>query len=265
MIKLAENQDKSRIIKFIENKIEKNLYLYIDILTYGINTDFLKTWINEDDKGINQVLMKYYDSFQLLSITADLRSAANIILNNMPSMISGPKDNIYSLGEILSDNYDSTYGVVLEQNSIDNNLVSDIIEEAGIDHMKEISTLICFDIGIGGHYKTEILEEQLIKRYQDKTGRSYFIKDKNQVVAHYSTYAETDSIAVLGGLIVHPSYRGKGYAKLLHSFLTNKIISENKRVFLFCTDEDTLKMYTKFGARVVSQYGKLTLKNKGGQ
>lgn len=188
MIKLSENQDKYRIRNFIESKIEKNLYLYIDIVTYGIYTDFLQTWINDGDKGIDQVLMRYYDGFQVLSETADFGPAVNIILNNLPSMISGPRDNINTLSEILSDKYDATYGVVLEQCEVNNNIVSDIIDEAGIDYMREIASLICSDNEIGGHYTIEILQEQLVKRYQDKTGRNYVIKDKNQIIAHYSTW-----------------------------------------------------------------------------
>jgi predicted GNAT family acetyltransferase len=66
---------------------------------------------------------------------------------------------------------------------------------------------------------------------------------------------------VMGGLIVLPEYRGNGYARLLHCYLSDVLIKEQREALLFCHEEDVMNMYLKLGAIICSEYGKLTLIN----
>lgn len=259
MMRRAEINDNKNILEILYKSIEKNIYLYIDILVYGIDTDFLKVWVHEKEGKIDQIVMKYYDSFQVHSYSESLDELIDLIKEHQPKMISGEYDTIKKIFKYLKYTYKHDHGIILEQKKTNTPFDVSIVQNATTDDMSEIARLICMDDGIGGHYGVENLRDQFVKRYSDKIGRNFIIKIEDQILGHYATYAETNDIAVLGGLIIHPVFRGKGYAKILHSYVSNLLVSEDKRVFLYCHDKNVLKMYEKLGAKIVSKYGKLTL------
>lgn len=263
----AVEADKVIIIKELEKDILNNVYMYIDILTYGLDNDFMDVWVCREENEIKQIVLKYYDSFQVYVAEGEYcyTDILKLILEYQPAMVSGKADiieKLYSKSNELSKLYKETYGVVLIQPyvKLDKNIFSP--ELASKNDMEEIAQLICSDEGIGGHYDPVDLRDQLIRRYEDKTGRNYVIRKDGKIVAHYATYAEAPGIAVMGGLIVSQEYRGKGYARLLHSYLANTLITENKKAVLFCHEENALNMYLKLGAEIYSRYGKLTLAKK---
>jgi uncharacterized protein len=263
MINIASESDRIDIIKELKKDILNNVYMYIDIITYGLNNDFMKVWIHRDSKEIKKIVLKYYDSFQIYVAEGeqDYTDIISLILEYKPAMISGKRDIIKSLNIRTNELYEDTYGVVLTQSYVkitENNLNPTLAEKKDLE---ESAKLICTDKGIGGHYNPIDLMNQFINRYEDRTGRNYIIKDNGNIIAHYATYAEAEGIAVMGGLIVSAEYRGKGYARLLHSYLSNILIEEGKEAVLFCHEENVLKMYLNLGAKIHSRYGKLTLKN----
>ncbi len=266
MIRLASQEDKERIISTLSEHMTDNIYLYIDIQVYGIKKNFIKVWIEEKNSIIIKIILKYYNSFQIF-ITGkhdkEYEDIIKLILDYKPAMISGKSESIKCIYHNVKNNYSENYGKFLEQICETEINFNTIIEFATISDMKEIAKLICMDKGIGGHYTVPELEQQLVNRLINNIGRNILIRKDNKIVAHYATYAEAPGIAVMGGLIVHPDYRGNSYGKLLHIFLSNTLIKENKRVFLFCHDMDILKMYLKLGAKVCSDYGKLTIKSGG--
>lgn len=263
MINIASESDKIDIIKELKKDILNNVYMYIDIITYGLNNDFMKVWIHRYNKEIKKIVLKYYNSFQIYVAEGeqDYTDIISLILEYKPAMISGKEDIIENLYSRTNELYEDTYGVILTQPYVkitESNLYPTLAEKRDLE---EIAKLICNDKGIGGHYKPIDLMTQFISRYEDRTGRNYIIKDNPKIIAHYATYAEAEGIAVMGGLIVSEAYRGKGYARLLHTYLSNILIEEGRKPVLFCHEENVLKMYLNLGAKIHSSYGKLTLKN----
>jgi uncharacterized protein len=264
VIERATNDDKKAILDKLSKEISKNIYLYIDIYKYGVNSDFIKVWVQRKNNDINLVVMKYYDSFQLYATddVTDYTSAIDLIMLYKPSMISGHSDIIHNIYPFVNSFYEEKFGYVLAQkysNEISNVVVPELAKE---QDMEEIANLICSDIGIGKHYNPDELKNQFIERYNNKMGRNYIIRRNNKIVAHLATYAEAPNVAVIGGLIVSPEFRGLGYAKILKTYLYNLLILEGKKVFLFCHDEEVLKIHLKCGGEICSEYGKLTLINK---
>ncbi|MDU5108233.1 GNAT family N-acetyltransferase [Clostridium sp.] len=263
MINIASESDKIDIIKELKKDILNNVYMYIDILTYGLNKDFMKVWICRDNNKIKKIVLKYYNSFQIYVVEGeqDYTDIISLILEYKPAMVSGKKDIIEKLYRRTNELYEDTYGVVLTQPYVKitkSNIYPTLAEK---EDLEESAKLICTDKGIGGHYNPIDLMNQFINRYEDRTGRNYIIKDNGNIIAHYATYAEAEGIAVMGGLIVSEAYRGKGYARLLHTYLSNILIEEERKAVLFCHEENVLKMYLNLGAKIHSSYGKLTLKN----
>lgn len=260
----ATNADKADILEKLKINIMDNIYLYIDILMYGFDNEFSSVWIQRDQGDVKYIVLKYYDSFQLYAAEGafDYSKIVALIMEHRPSMISGQADLICSISSAVKELYNETYGVVLSQPYTGIKYADLVPEKPNEEDLAEVARLVCSDEGIGGHYKPLDLMEQFKRRLSDKTGRNYVIRKEDRIVAHYATYAETTDIAVMSGLIVAPVYRGNGYARLLHCFLSDLLISENKAAILFCHEKDVLKMYLKLGATVHGAYGKLSIKKQ---
>jgi predicted GNAT family acetyltransferase len=176
-------------------------------------------------------------------------------------MISARANVISELHSQVSGLYHKEFGMILSQpyTGLHYNQNPELATK---NDMEEIARLVCSDKGIGGHYTPEELKAQFISRFDDGTGRNYVIRKEQIIVAHYATYAEIPEIAVMGGLIVLPEERGNGFARLLHCYLSDLLITEKREAVLFCHDRHVLNMYLKMGAVVRSEYGKMVLKNK---
>lgn len=259
MLRMATNDDKEAIINVLRKDIRSNAYLYIDIVKYGLDNEFVKVWVNSKGYGeLKQIVLQYYNTMQLYVQGGELTGIIDLIVERRPDMISGRADVIRQIHSDVRELYTVTYGFVLSQVSkVDSGVGSP--ELATEEDMEEIACLICSDKGIGGHYKPEDLKNQLVRRLRDNIGRNYVIRDKERIVAHYATYAEAPGIAVTGGLIVAPEYRGNGYAKKLHCFLSSVLLGEGRDVVFFCHDHDVLGFYLRLGASIHDKYGKLTL------
>lgn len=262
MKEVVSDTEKRLLIQYLSKHIEKNIYLYIDLIEYGVNDPNIKVWV--DENSTYQIVLKYYNSFQLYFSDAhngDYGGVIGLILEYQPSMVSGSLECINDLCKFLQVDYNIDNGYVLKQSKIDLPIISPTPQRAIIDDLYNIAELICSDRAIGGHYTIEDLKSQLSDRIESGFGRNYIITSDDKVVAHYGTYAEIEELAVMGGLIVHPEYRGKGYGNILHSYLSNVLIAEGKTPYLFCHEDYVLKMYLKSGAELVGEYGKLTRKN----
>lgn len=259
-MRLAEEKDKGRILEYLRRGLQDCVYLYIDIMNYGIATENMKVWFAEETGRISLVVMKYYDSFQIYSESDDYDvSAVKKILEQYPvAMVSGKKTMIEQLAAVCP-RYESTYGVVFVMDKYRKmNPPVEIIRATERD-AREIAELICSDDEIGGHYTVDNLTAQLEERIRTKTGRSYIIRQDGRIVAHSATYAEAEGIAVVGGTIIDNEYRDQNYYLLLSNYMLQELDEESKVAYTFSLSDKMIqyhnRMHTKCG-----EYGKLVRK-----
>lgn len=262
MIILASQEKYNSLSQIISNDIFQNVYLYIDTIFYGYNSDKVKTYILESNGEIKLILYHYYNSLQLFqnkSLTEkEISETVDYLLKNNFNMISGNKDLIIKLNEIMNNNSAISFGnIMIQTTTIDS--YSNKTEFARLENCREIAELICTDEGIGGHYKVIELEEQLIDRLTTKNCVNIILKQKN-IVAHAATYADCNNISVIGGVITDKNYRGLGYGKIVVNDLTKYIQDNNKTPVLYCYNENTIKWYESLGWKKVSECAKLEFK-----
>lgn len=256
-MKLAEEKDTGRILEYLRGGLQDCVYLYIDVINYGIASDNMKVWFAEEDGAIKLVVMKYYDSFQIYSKSdeCDVPAVKELLKQYPVAMVSGKKTMIEQLATVCPD-YESTYGVVFVMDKYRKiNSPVEIIRATESD-AREIAELICSDDEIGGHYTVDNLTAQLEERICTKTGRSYIIRQDGKIVAHSATYAEAEGIAVVGGTIIDETYRDKNYYILLSNYMLQELYEESKVAYTFSLSDKMIqyhsRMHTKCG-----EYGKL--------
>lgn len=256
----VKRNEYNKIWRYYKRDIPNCVYPYINITNLKNGEDKNITfWYDENENGIETVLMKYYDSIHIYSLNdlCDLTDAAKIICKHNVSMVSGKSALIKRLNDIL-ENYEAEYGFIFEMDSCRAVKNSNGIQRATVDDVPEIAALICSDKSIGGHYTPEVLEKQMISRMQTQTGRSYIIRREGAIIAHTATYAEADGIAVVSGTIVTPGCGHEHYF-LISNFIIGELLNEGRQIFTFAVS-DKMVRYHRATHKECAEYGKMVLR-----
>lgn len=253
----AKRQDQSRILNYLKSELQDCIYLYIDIMNYGVQGENMKVWLEEEQDEILFVAMKYYDSFQLYGRRDgwSIEALCKLLEENPVAMISARRDILERL-EGHCKGYRATYGAVFVMDKYRELKDAGEILRATEADAEEIAQLICSDEEIGGHYTVEGLTAQLKERIRTGTGRSYIIRENGVLMAHSATYAEAEGVAVVGGTIIRSEARNTNYYILISNYILQQLAKENKMAYTFSISEKMIgyhsRMHTKCG-----EYGKL--------
>ena len=263
-MKEARESDIAEVLKYLIENIADCIYMYIDIKKYGLENPNMKVWI-ERDRKTNQLLsvvMKYYNNIQLYAQgnTWNQECLIQLLRKEKASMISGKEEMIQALALPLETQYNNTFGMVYQIEAYREFDEVENIIYAKIEDMPEIASLIYSDDLFHENYQEKVLEEQLTERFLTGMGRNIIIRQDGKIVAHIATYAEFENIAITSGLIVHTDYRKSGLGFLIESFLINELLREEKLVYTFVLEPKRVALLNAIGAKPVSRYGKLTLK-----
>ena len=263
MLRKAQSTDVNYILDYLKKDIPNCIYLYIDVLIYGLSNPNIEVWYDGELDDINIVIMKYHDSFQVYSNSDswNLNNVCNLILEHDPLMISGRDTIINKLKQRLGDHYDSTYGVVLELKKYRITNQTNIVQKAEEKDIREIAQLMCEDDYYRNQYTADELEGQFLERMRTNMGRNYIIREDNKIVAHDAIFAETEDILVASGFIVRREYRNKYYETIMEDFMINELGKEGRTLYSFVTDERRIKLYQLMGNCIVAMYGKLVKKD----
>lgn len=259
MINKCSEKDIKRILAYIGNDYGKCLYMFVDIKKYGVDKDFFSLWTSESENGnIRALVSKYHSGMQLFSRTNDFDVYEIKELINLydPSMIVGMDETLEKIRTVLSG-YDEEYGMVGKLTGLQI-VPSGEAYSAGDEEIKDIVDLISEDEALGGPYEYEELMDQYKERRKEKFGRNYIQRDNdNRLIGHAATYAETEEIAVISGVITAPAYRGCGYSKGILAALCNELLEEGKNVFSYYYIPAAKKMHEGIGFETIGKWTKL--------
>ena len=251
------NDEKPKVIEYLNQDIDNCVYMYIDAKTYDIESDTVCLWLMETENEIIGAVMKYYDSFQVYSrdLGIDIKEIKELIDEYKVSMISGPKFIIEKLEDECNE-YEAIYGGVFECYPAENPCCDRLVQKAKEEDAREIAELLCGDSEFSKNYSVDVLARQLEDRIRCGLGRSYYIRDGGEIVAHVATFAETDNIAVVSGAIVDRKYRKGEYYIWISDYMSWKLGIEGKRMYAFATQKRVVAYLSEF-CRFCGQYGKL--------
>lgn len=84
-------------------------------------------------------------------------------------------------------------------------------------------------------------------KLRHNTTRLYGISEDNTLVAVAMTVAESENGAVLGAVSCDPEYRKKGYGSSIVKYISNRLIEEDKTVFLHRAKNANVSFYNNLG------------------
>lgn len=228
--------DKQVVYNYIGADYARCLYIYIDLRLYELTGDNFSVWVQLNDSGkICCVVSEYYKGIQIYSRNNDLSidELTEFLREKDPPNIFGAFETIALIRGDFTD-YEEEPGIVGHLKELVMP-VDKSVRKAEAGELEEIVRLVAEDEDIGKPYGFESLYEQYKERFEKKHGRNYILREKTsgKIICHAGTYAETDDVAVIGGVITAPEFRGKGYSKQTLAALCYDLKNEGKDVFSF--------------------------------
>lgn len=261
MIISCENKDIDSVFDYIGSDYGRCLYIYIDLKKFGLDDENFNVWIqyNENSK-ICGIISEYFGGIQLFSKDYDFIAdeIVEFIKDKDPNVIFAMKQIIDKIKCSLPK-YTQEDGTVSELKEL-KYPVNPKAYSASLDELDEIVRIVAEDENIGKPYGYDSLYRQYCERKQENFGRNFILRDEdtNEIICHAGTYAEIPQLAVIGGVITSPDYRGKGYSKEILASVCSELQSENKDIFSFHYIPSAKRMHERIGFEEVGIWSKLT-------
>ena len=109
-------------------------------------------------------------------------------------------------------------------------------------------------------YTYDRLYKELIERIKSGFGKIYIIRDKKgNILASQATYAETNDMVVISGLVTSGRVRGLGFGPMLTTSVLDLNYKENKRVLAFINVDniESVTMHKRLGYDFLGLYARL--------
>lgn len=258
MIKLTQERVKD-VLAYMEDDLPNCLYLYGDIIRYGVDDPNMTVWYSEKDGDINAVVMKYFSGSHVYSKKLDYELAEIVekLQEIDPDRISSQREIIERLSPILKSEYGVEYGVVFRGSCYRKFKSYALVERAGPEDADAIADLLLTHETFSKTYEKSTLAQELADRMTNGIGRSYVIRDGGRVIAHDGVSLETDKYMVLSLALVHDDYRKTMYGAILESYMLNELGKEGKEIYFMISQKQRSDGHERMGNQVVADYGKL--------
>lgn len=228
-----------------------NLFAIGDILNFGVDSETMDVWADEDEKGIKTVYLKYLSNMVISSNSDEVDNdfVAKLIeeyghmnFNGKTSVLS--KIN-FPEGYVRKPCYFASIENVNEQflnNDEDIRRIS--LDEAKTYHLVQTSIF-------GDHLKFEDIKNNL---EHPKSARYYALYKDGNIVSIGASTAECEGLAMIVSVGTIESERKKGYASKLVAKLSDDLLKENKMPCLFYNNPDAASVYMKIGYKKVGEF-----------
>lgn len=238
-----------KVMDYLSDEPALNLFIVADIENFGYDTDFQEIWAEVDETGtISGILLRYMGNYlPYAKSTINAKAFSEIINSDVHyEMLSGKKEITEQFRPYIPfERTKETYFAELKDAySLNKNFNQEIIKQAELSDVESIMELkyLIKEFSIGPTARKSL--EQALKT---KTGRTYFIKDKDMVISCASSTAENSLSAMIVGVCSHPERRNQGLASLCMEALCHDILAEGKALCLFYDNPKAGSIYKRLG------------------
>jgi predicted GNAT family acetyltransferase len=252
----ASEKDRDEINAYCMVEPISNLFILADIENFGFDSRFQDVWYELREGKMIGVVLRYHDN--LIIYSKNLESDFEII-KEVESMY---KIRIISGKRSVIDNYskqhDLTYfSIAMEYtDTIIDKKTSRLIKVATTSDATDIARCYAEYNAFKGLY-SDILEErakQITDRMVSGEGKHVFIKDEELIISHGNTSGEMSFAGMIGGLFTNPLYQRKGYASEILTYLTNDLISRDKKAVVLFSNRELKPFFDSHGFVAVDDW-----------
>lgn len=281
MRKCTEN-DRVKILKYIEEEPEMNLFIYGDIENFGVDSENVSIYVEEKEGSSewDSLLLRYFDYYILYSKKTDydMEAVYALLQDKTPDCLSG-KTRLVSrmVGFYPDKRLQSTYMCRCNTNSFHAHDASDgcapgLCRKQEAEGKAAVSVRRLTKEDIPQIMELFLLIEEFADTYRNREEKakkeaefklesgslSYGVFENGKLVAIAETSADNSISAMVVSVATHPDYRKKGYAMTVVSELCKASFAQGKQFLcLFYDNPEAGKIYHKIGFETVGEYAML--------
>lgn len=214
--------------------------------TYDYSLAFVDFWAQLVDNTVTALIARMESTFILrLTDDADLEEVSAFMrVSGAENIICDGKYKLDCGMEKVSGPVFMSENIMLCENSF----------KVFTPHIKDVYNLISKCRGENfavPSYESFALD--VAHKLNKNTLRIYGLGE-SKLVCCIMTLAETDNGAVLGALATDPDYRRKGYGAFLIRYINNRLVREEKKVFLHRAPDENVEFYNKLGFKEFGEW-----------
>ncbi len=238
-----------------------NLFMIGDIMRYGCDSSVQDIWIQRNGGDIEAVYLRYHDTLLLYSHhgNIDPLTVKHLLQQHPIRSINGKRQLLQPLSQqLLQWPVKKMYFSVVKHPSKQDKLglSTKHIHTATTEDAMRIAEAFGY-IAEFKHLYAEDLEsrhKQIASRIIHNEGTHIYIEKAGKVISHGNTAAETNSAAMIGGLMTLPEYRRRGYASTIVSALVDHITSHHKQACTLTSTPAEESFVKHFGFTTVGEW-----------
>lgn len=243
----AEEKHKESIMAYLYQRPEINAFLIGDILNYGFDKDYQDVWIDSETE-IKVVFLRYFENLCIVSYDHVVMQDFMREIIDKYDIQSYSGDTSYVTLYDFPDFQKKTNLTLAHFTKFNHSIDESLVQRLSIEHLDQIMGLMMRSFG----YKVE--REAVKNEILTNTCRVFGIFDGDKLVSMAKSTAESEKIAMVVMVCSDSNYRGKSYASMCSSKLSNELLSEGKTPCLYYVDPIAAKIYMKLGYENIGKY-----------
>lgn len=258
MIQRCTEQDRERILAYVDGAVDRCLYLYMDLLEFGFDSPEVSVWAEVmPARAIACIGLVYGKTCHLFSRDRrfDAVAWARHLRAQGVTLACAEGEIVRQLAEVLPGKAEYGYEGHLDAPPPPDDRTG--IRRARSEDFAVIARLLYHEAHYDRKAALATVEEQLRTRWARGFVRNYVLECDGVIAVHMGTTAETDRFAVVGALVTHADFRGRGLAARLFHAVCADLLAENKEVFSFYYDEMGKGVNQRMGLMPHCTWGRL--------
>ena len=263
MIRLLTASDHEVCMALVQQHPAENLFIIGDIEAFGYDQPFQKIWGQFEDDKLIAVLLKYEGNYiPYAQGPFDVQGFADIMnADEQMTELSGLKyltDQLEPLvNKQISIKKETYYAKCTKLQPI-----YEVAELEGVARLtlEEIDENVELMLSIPEFEGSNVTVESKIRAEENKTGRTYFMREGDVMVSSASTTAENSVSAMIVGVATREGFKQKGYATKCMQKLCGDLLAEGKSLCLFYDNPSAGSIYKRLGFEDIGFWNLLRFK-----
>jgi len=204
--------------------------------------------------GHHGALMRYFGTLYLIGEPSAVDEFLYTIDRNpLWAGIEGPSELIHPIAEALSlFSYRHAPCMLHDDQTFLSTDGYDIRKSENLKLFYEFLS-ICHE-GFGDHTSYPLWYQDYAARIGCEVTELYFLYEKDKPVACATLNVQNFSHAILGSVSTLPAFRGRGYGKIISSFVTRRIHEKGLIAGLQCHEESLVNFYAPLGYHTAGEW-----------